>query len=449
MNATPRPLARHPILTLAPRQLLASLVSFEALLVLYLFAGIYKEDPRFAWIPVDPTGLFFALSVVVGGFIILLSPIHKKGLPVVLAMVCLVTWLMFSLLWSPSRVYGPEKVFFLATLALWAVIAGALIIAPDPERTRRLFSLLLLFGLWMGVEVVWIYFEAGGQVTQIHIGEANYLMLGRLCGLGALVALAAWLYGRGGGAGWLCLALFVILGFVLAIGGGRGPLLATVLPLLIPVALGIRLTARKILYSRTQLSVLVLLLAMAGGFALYGELTGHRLATFERLERLAEGEFRRSEAVRGNLYAEASEVWSQAPLLGHGAGGWTVATGRPDRIHYPHNVVAELLVEGGMVALILFVVLVATALRGVSFERLRHDPQAVCAVMLFANGLLNAMLSADLPGNRAMFLTIGVLALLAVRPGIAPTPVAPPSEAVARSWSRRWRAPAGAAERIR
>jgi hypothetical protein len=92
---------------------------------------------------------------------------------------------------------------------------------------------------------------------------------------------------------------------------------------------------------------------------------------------------------------------------------------------------------------------VATALRGVSFERLRRDPQAVCAVMLFANGLLNAMLSADLPGNRAMFLTIGVLALLAVRPGAAPAPVAAPAGAAARPWSRRWRAPAGAAERVR
>jgi O-antigen ligase len=414
----------NPILLLAPRQLLASLVSFEALLVLYLFAGIYKEDPRFAWIPLDPTAMFFALSVVVGGFIILLSPIHKKGLPVILAMVCLVTWLMFSLLWSGSRIYGPAKVFFMGTLVLWAVMAGVLIIAPDPERTRRLFTVLLLLGLWMGVEVVWIYLEAGGQAGRIHLGEANYLMLGRLCGLGALVALAAWLYGRGGGAGWLCLALFVILGFVLAIGGGRGPLLATVLPLLIPVALGIRLTARKIFYSPTQLSVLVLLLATAIGFVLYGEITGHRLATFERLERLVESEARGSEAIRGNLYAEASGVWLQAPVVGHGAGGWTSATGRPDEVRYPHNIVAELLVEGGMVGLMLFVALVATALRGVSFERLRRDPQAVCAVMLFANGLLNAMLSADLPGNRAMFLAIGLLALLAVRPDRAAAPAA-------------------------
>jgi O-antigen ligase len=415
----------NPVLLLAPRQVLASLVSFEALLVLYLFAGLYKEDPRFAWIPIDPTLMFFALSVMVGGFIILLSPIHKKGLPVILAMVCLVTWLLFSLLWSGSRIYGPAKVLFMATLVMWAVIACALIIAPDPERVRRLFTLLLLLGLWVGIEVVWIYLEAGGQAGRIYFGEANYLLLGRLCGIAALVALAAWLYGRGGPAGWLCLALFVGFAFVLVIGGGRGPLLATVLPLLIPVALGIRLTTRKILYSATQLSVLVLLLATAVGFAFYGEVTGHRLATFERFERLVDGEFSGSEEARSNLYAEASGVWLEAPVVGHGAGGWTSATGRPDEARYPHNVIAELLVEGGMVGLVLFVAVVATALRGASFERLRRDPQAVCALMLFANGLINALLSMDLPGNRAMFLALGLLALLAVRPERAAAPAVP------------------------
>jgi hypothetical protein len=55
-----------------------------------MFAGIYKEDPAPPWVPVDPTGLFFALSVVVGSSIIVRNPVYKKGLPVVFPMVCLV-----------------------------------------------------------------------------------------------------------------------------------------------------------------------------------------------------------------------------------------------------------------------------------------------------------------------------------------------------------------------
>ena len=36
--------------------------------------------------------------------------------------------------------------------------------------------------------------------------------------------------------------------------------------------------------------------------------------------------------------------------------------------------------------------------------------------MLFVSALSNAMTTGDLPGNRAMFLMLGVLALFAVRP---------------------------------
>ena len=426
MSLMPNPTFRHPILILSPRALLASLVSFEALMVLYMFAGVYKADPRFAWVPVDPTGLFFVLSVLVGSFIIVLNPIHKKGLPVVFAMLCLVVWFMVSLLWSPSRLYGPDKVFLMETLALWAVIAGAVIIAPDPERLRRLFTLLLLLSLWVAVEAVLIYAETGGQLRRVALESGSYLNMGRVCGLGALVALVAWLSGGQRVVRWLCLLLFVGFGFALAIGGGRGPLVATALPLLISVVIGVRLTRRKILYSPAQLSVLVLLLIVAGGLTLYGEVTEQRLGTLERLYELTEGDFGTA-ATRARYYAKAGELWSEAPLLGHGTGSWPLLTGSADAPHYPHNVFAELLVEGGAVALVLFLMLLGVAIRPVTLERLRQDPQALCAMMLFANTFLNAMMSGDLPGNRAMFLMIGMLALFALRPVRATTPAQAPT----------------------
>jgi O-antigen ligase len=375
---------------------------------------MYKADPRFAWVPVDPTGLFFALSVLVGSFIIVRNPIHKKSLPVVLAMVCLVAWWWVSLTWSPSRVYGPNKVFQMTTLVLWALIAGAMIIAPDPERLRRLFTMLLLLGLWGAVDAVLAYAASGGgpyRVTTVEGEErSGYLVLGRVCGPGALVALAGWLYARRRAARWFSMCLFLVLCFVLATGGGRGPLLSTVLPLLIPIGLAVRLTPRKFRYSRALLSVFLLMLAAAGGLALYATLTQQRLATIDRLERLQEGN------PRTELYAEWSEFWPRAPLLGHGAGSWPILRGIPDITSYPHNLFTELLVESGVVGLVLFLAIVGVVLRPVSLERLRRDPQALCAMMLFACAFLNAMTTGDLPGNRAVFMMLGVLALFAVRP---------------------------------
>jgi O-antigen ligase len=415
-STTPRRtmnLAEPPIL-LSPRAVLSSLFSFEALVVLYMFAGNYKADPRFAWIPVDPTALFFALSVAVGGLIIVRKGIPKKALPIVFAMVCLVAWLWVSLLWSPSGIYGPHKVFLMTTLALWSLIAGALIIAPSPKRVRRLFTLLLLFAIFMGIDAVLVYAESGGgfyrRETLDGAFEGYHLLLGRICGPGALIALVGWLYNRGRTTGRLCLLLFFALGFVLAIGGGRGPLLSTALPLLIAIALSVRLPARKILISRALFSVLVLLLAMPVGLALYTTATGQRLGTIDRLERLAEGNPRTA------LYAETIEISRRALVLGHGTGSWPVLAGRGDQKSYPHNLFLEIVAENGLVGLILFLALLWVAFRPVSLERLRRDPQALCAMMLFANALLNAMTTADLVGNRAVFMMLGVLALFAIRP---------------------------------
>jgi O-antigen ligase len=428
-----RAVAEPPVL-LSPRAILKSIVSFEALLVLYLFASIYKSDPRFAWLPASATALFFALSVVVGSFIIVRSPIRKKSLPIIFAMVCLVVWLWVSLAWSPSRIYGPDKAFQMATLALWALIAGALIIAPDPERVRRLFTMILLLALWGGIDAILAYLVTGGpyRVTTVE-GEVvgGHLILGRVCGPGALIALAGWLYGRGRIAGRLCLGLFLALGFVLAIGGGRGALLSTALPLLIPIGLSLRLTTRKILVSRALLSVLVLLLVAAGGLAVYPTLTGQRLATLDRMEQLTRRGNPRSEG-----FALAAEIWLQAPLIGHGAGSWPLLTGRPEETgRYPHNLFLELLVETGIVGLLLFCALVGVALRPLSLERMRRDPQALCAMMLFASTLLQAMTSGDLVGARAMFMMLGVLALFAVRPigaGVPLQPAAPLDLSIAR-----------------
>jgi len=259
-----------------------------------------------------------------------------------------------------------------------------------------------------------VYAESGGGFYRFESIDGsdrrgNYLLLGRICGPGALVAFVGWLYGRGRVAGRLCLVLLLALGFVLAIGGGRGPLLSAALPLLIPIALSFRLPRHKILVSRTLLSVLVLLLAMPLGLAVYTTVTGQRLGTIDRLERLAEGNARIA------LYAETIDLSQRAPLLGHGTGSWPVLAGYGDEKNYPHNLILELLAENGVVGLILFLGLVAVAIRPASFERLRRDPQALCAMMLFAYAFLNAMTSSDLPGNRLMFMMLGVLALVAIR----------------------------------
>jgi O-antigen ligase len=185
---------------------------------------------------------------------------------------------------------------------------------------------------------------------------------------------------------------------------------------------------------------------VAVGFLGYRAVTEQRLESLERVERMLEGDIGgRPGYTRADIYASLPRYIAAAPLLGNGTGSWPViAQGQDVAGWHPHNLFAELQVEGGLVAVALFLVVLGVTFRPASFARLRSDPQALCAVMLFANTFLNAMVSADLPGNRAVFLMIGVLALLAVRPSGAAVPV---SHEVARPFGSA--APAAVMRRMR
>ena len=425
------------------RAMALAVVSFEALVVLYMFAGLFKEDPRMAWIPFDPTGLFFALSVGVGVLILVLKPLVKSGLYPVFAGLGLVVWFAFSLLWSPSQTYGPEKVFSLATLALWGLIAGAMIIAPDRARLRRLFLVLVLASVVAALEAIVVYLESGGG--RLYIGSSSYLGLGRLCGLGAGIVFVAWLSSRRrfGTAGLICLGLFALFGFVLLIGGGRGPLLATAGSLVVPLLVGVQSSRGGLRVARYMAPAIGLGLLAVGALTVWVQSSDRRPETFQRLESIiVEKELGNSAQNRAQYYLLTPAVWGTAPILGHGAGSWKPVTNMPDR--YPHNLFAETVVESGLIGLVLVLALLITALRPVSFARVRSDPLAMCALMLFVNTFLNAMVSGDLAGNRVLFLMIGTLTVFAlpqseVRPRwvVAASPRQPTAAALAGAPSRR------------
>ena len=422
-----------PVLPRSLRAALLSLWSFEALLALYLFAGLYKGDPRFAWITLDPTGLFFALSVISGTLILVTRPLFWPGLYPVIACLALVTWFALSLLWSPSQVYGPDKVFYLATLVLWGLIAGAIIVAPDRTRLRRLLMVLVLASLIAALEAVAVYLEAGGG--PLRVASANYIALGRLCGLGAVIVFVAWLFSRQrfGAYGLACLGLFGLFGFVLLVSGGRGPLIATVASLSPTVLVGVRTSGYGLRLARYQLPALALGLLAAGALTVWLASSEQTPETLQRLGQLTGAEAPGSSALtRIQYYQAALAFWDQAPLLGHGAGSWPLLVGRPDLPRYPHNLFAEVAVEGGLVGLALLAGLLLVALQPVSIARARADPLSMCVLMLFINAFLNAMVSDDIPGNRVLFLLIGTLTAFAL----------PQRAHASRRVRRRSRAPA-------
>jgi len=412
------------------RLALGTVFSFEAALVLFMFAGIYKADPRFAWIPIDLTLLFFLVSLVCGFWILLRQgvPLGSERLLLVLVFGGLVAYAVLSMLWTPSLIYVETKLPYFAFLSFWALTACALIVAGDPVRYRRFFRVMLLFSLWIAVESFLSFLRAlhsGTTLSFVLALSSNYLGLGRVIGPGLLVVLAYALYITR--VLWARLALGLVslcyLGLLLVI-GGRTPFAAAMLGVVVLLVPLIRLGGgpRRVLWQAGIAAALlcaVLLLA----------LTSHRMSISMPYTLARFG------ALQGNpryqAYVDTMQYVDQGPFFGQGIASWPVVLGLGDARMYPHNVFLEVWFELGAFGLALLCTALAIGLWQVgSIRLLRASPPSLLALALFANAFVNASTAGDIHENRFLFATLGLLMLGAteryrvvrssVRRGLAP-----------------------------
>lgn len=391
----------------------ATLFSFEAVFVLFLFAGRFKEDPRFSWVPVDLTLLFLVLSVAAGIWVLYkrrfrfrVQSLQLLGLVGAFLLFCGCTYF-----WTSSVVYALEKLGYLWVLTFWSFLACALIISRNTQRVKRLFIILMVFSSWVVLEalVATLGSEFTGQ--QVHALGTLYLGLGRVMGLGAAVFLV---YAISQFRNWIahCIlfGLFLIHIAMLLVIGGRGPLIATILSLGVPVYYGLGWNIQQgTIKIRKYVRPIILIIVLASAtIALL--LPADALTTVIRLQALTSGDMGASAGTRVHMYSQALHVWAENPIWGAGIGGWPVLTGWGDQKMYPHNLVLEVLAEYGIVGLILLFVPIVYALY--LFLKNRSSPFSVAKMAilaLFINTFVNAMLTGDLSDNRVFFAMLGLL----------------------------------------
>lgn len=393
-------------------QIITAVFSFEVVFVLFLFAGRYKADPRFAWVPVDITALFFGLSILLGGQIFLRRGLrfHRRGLSIVFVALLLVLWCIASLIWSPGQVYATEKALYIATLTIWPLVATALIIAPDSYRFQRFMLAVVMFAVWMAIEATFYYLRLR-NVGFVSVMGGNYLGLGRTVGLAALIVIVLWLFEEKRSLRkiiWIC--LFFLFIFVVLIGGGRGPFIATIVGLLLPAAIGLKISRGGIIVKRYSFS-LIGLLVLTFCVETYLLAMGYLTTTLQRLLIFIGGNDLTSAGLRFKWYKEAVALWAQAPVVGHGIGSWPVLIGLGDVRSYPHNLLLELAVELGIVGLLLMLTLLAVGLYSLKLRHAVNDQRRLLVLILFTNTLINALVSGDIPDNRIMFAMLGLMAL--------------------------------------
>lgn len=388
------------------------LFSFESLFVLFLFAGKYKNDPIFNWVPVDITVLLLLLSVSAGVWVI-----YKRGgvfRPTALyfsgLFAVFLSYVSISYLWTPSDSYALEKIGYLTVLTYWPLLACAIIIGYRRERFKRFAVALTVLSLWFCTEAVIAFLNSTIVGQQVEALGITYLGIGRVIGPAALILLV---YGtvverRTG------FRISVLLSFggaiaVLLLLGGRGPFLATILPSTLLFYYGLKLNYLKgtIRIRRFMWPLLALVFAAVSLASTVG--ASETMSTIRRLYKLTES-LGGSAETRIRMYGEAIQVWMAHPLFGAGVGSWPVLTGFGDIKMYPHNMILEVLAEFGLIGLFLLSLPFLFALRHLRrVTHVRRDPWALLALMLFLNAFVNAMFTGDLSDNRYVFAFLGLL----------------------------------------
>lgn len=390
--------------------LLVSVFSFETLFVLYLFAGQFKADPRFSWVPVDLTLLFMVVSMVGAVYTIAKrAKISRSAVLGVLSYLLFACWGAVSLLWAPQASYAQEKAVRILTTLFWAYTGAALVISGDPVRMGRFYRALVVFATWMAIEAMRVYLLGGpSEPRPQQVLGGNYLGVGRIVGVGLVVLLVDWLFNRRWSrleaavrvAG---LALFAI---VLLAAGGRGPLLATVFTILLTIGI-VRGISRVTVLS---LVVGVVILVTAGLVP---------LTTLDRLSVLITQAYGGVSAYQRLVLMEgALRQFHVSPLVGRGIGSFPYHYyGDPQlKRGYPHNIVLEVLAELGLVGMILLGLLCLMSIRGVQWKGVASQPTQLLPILLVTNAFINAFVSGDLPDNRFLFAALG-LCVVAARAG--------------------------------
>ena len=391
------------------------LFSCEFIFVLFLFAGRYKASPSLQWVPVDLTAFFFGLSVAMGSLILLRRGFRvlRQSFNLVVIGLLFVVYVVTSMLWSPSSAYAQDKAFYIATLIFWPLIAAALIIGYDRKRLRRFLVALGVFAVWMSLDNLAAYTQAGGWTYFAGLGR-QYVSIGRVIGLGVTLLLGYFLFfARGRWGKIAALGLGVVMVGLLLVAGGRSPLIATLAAGAVPLLVGWRFSSSGAFNLKRYVFPLRAVIGLGLATVGYLLMTGHLTTTLERLVQAVGSDPDSSTLARIGYYQASLSMWGESPLAGRGIGSWPVLMRFGDVQGYPHNIILEVLAELGLVGLLLFSALNGYALRTLGSRKLiRDDPLRMLVLMLYANALLNALASGDIPANRVLFAFLGLMTFL-------------------------------------
>lgn len=358
-------------------------------LVIFLTAGIYKAATAFRSLP-DLT-IVFAIFTILFCMIIWLSRNFRLPSGSGIFILMLLTFLPGVLTMSAG--YGQQKVEQTFTLGFLAYLAPLFILRSRRDVTRFLWLFSLLGGL-MAILAL------SGHVNPTEFGRyavlnTTTITTGRVIGF-ALIVIFMFTLGR----------IVPILPGVIAIGvlsyamvgtGARGPLLALVMALI--VAALVHRTNVNFQRHRGAIVVITLIVLFLLAYKAAPYYSQIRILTF------GDSGSARIVAWRATLDAIPTHPF------GIGWGNWQSFVGSisstENQLIYPHNLILEVLLEGGWIAGLGLLMMLARV--GVRAYRQTNDYVGRSLFALYVFFLVNSLVSDDLKGARILFAICGAI----------------------------------------
>ena len=401
---------------------LGTVLSFEFALAGLVCVGAFKQHPSFAWLfPADGTMLLMGASVALGVAVLARDGLSTRASFPIALYFLFCAWMLLSIYWTKSPTLAPLGDFFTRIVVVnGAIFALTLaVVARSRGRTLRFLAAGVLLAAPLAID----YILAGSLSHRGVLEDRNYSVIGRVVSVAFGTLFGFMVYTRVWTVRWLALALGgALLFYASLIVGSRQNFLAMLIQVVVVLAMGIHVT-RGWRAVRIRAGLVPAALAVAAAAAAVVALAqsgdgGWTLRRLSALFRFFDGEAAadHSAQVRVGYLAAAIAYWSDSwssLLFGDGLFSFSHQfRGRYIAGTHPHNLVAAILCEFGLVGLTLFALLVASLLAAVNLRAMRSSPLGAVLAALAAGAAFRSLASGDLEGSFVLLVHLGLLASL-------------------------------------
>lgn len=468
-------------------------LSYELLMALFVFSGLYKGYSIFSYLPVDITAILGIACLGTAAYMLLKRQVQVSKDQMVVTAVGLLFFLCMAIssFWSSDTHYALYKATRMLPTVVITFLGCTLIVSSSKQRCERFIYCVTLLAVVQSL-VVLVAYVFQHQFIGLELSSGDYLSAGYLVGLAWIAMYCRAVFSPSSLIEHkLEIVLLVLLSNAIMVLGGKQNLLGIIFIMALTIVLP-KFNIKRLGRTAIILAIVIPSIFIFPYFVLRGDegfsdmykladitttedttttgdttteestpviadattsevstsviadvttseesssvkedttktaisiplkdrigfmvvKIGQNLPSIYRLINATNIAESASVRDRINLVIAAWEGWLAKPVTGHGLGSFSYSANNRES-KYPHNIIFEVLYEGGLIGLLLLLLLVECSIFAFRGQRLAHiDALGVGVACMFIFIALTMMVSNTYANSRSFF---AIFALLSTR----------------------------------